>query len=239
MKVSPGDIMVKIDAVAVDIDGTITDDKRQICISAIKALRTLENQGIPTIIVTGNVAHYAYATAVLIGSTGGMVFENGGGIFKEDKNNGEMLILGDINQVEKAHKQVMKEIPHIMSSIDNQSRFSEKCYYKDNVTREDLSNAVKDFNVEVYDSGFALHITDPKVNKGLSLKKLLSWQNISSDNVMGIGDSENDIDFLKHCGFKVAVQNADDQLKQIADYISPFKYGDGVADAINKFVLNK
>lgn len=232
--------MVKIDAVAVDIDGTITDDKRQICISTIKALRTLENQGIPTIIVTGNVAHYAYATAVLIGSTGGMVFENGGGIFKEDKNNGEMLILGDINQVEKAHKQVMKEIPHIMSSkIDNQSRFSEKCYYKDNVTREDLSNAVKDFNVEVYDSGFALHITDPKVNKGLSLKKLLSWQNISSDNVMGIGDSENDIDFLKHCGFKVAVQNADDQLKQIADYISPFKYGDGVADAINKFVLNK
>ena len=57
--------MVKIDAVAVDIDGTITDDKRQICISAIKALRALEDKGIPTIIVTGNVADFAYATAVL------------------------------------------------------------------------------------------------------------------------------------------------------------------------------
>lgn len=230
--------MVKIDAVAVDIDGTITDDKRQICISAIKALRTLEDKGIPTIIVTGNVADFAYATAVLIGASGGVVFENGGGIFKEDENNGEILTLGDKTQVEKAHKKALKQIPHIISSSDNDFRLTEKCYYKDNVTRDELSNAVREFDVIVYDSGFALHLTDPKVNKGSSLEKLLKWQNISPKNVMGIGDSENDLEFLKHCGFKVAVQNADDSLKEIADYISPLKYGDGVADAIDKFVLN-
>ncbi|WP_295722073.1 phosphoglycolate phosphatase [uncultured Methanobrevibacter sp.] len=230
--------MVKIDAVAVDIDGTITDNKRRICISAIKALRKLEDNGIPTIIVTGNVADFAYATAVLIGSSGGIVFENGGGIFKEDKNNGEILIIGDKTQVEKAHHEIINQIPHIMSSADNVFRLAEKCYYKDNVRKDELSNAVKEFNVIVYDSGFALHLTDPKINKGSSLEKLLKWQGISSKNVMGIGDSENDLEFLKHCGFKVAVQNADDRLKEIADYISPLKYGDGVADAIDKFVLN-
>ena len=139
--------MVKIDAVAVDIDGTITDDKRQICISAIKALRTLEDKGIPTIIVTGNVADFAYATAVLIGSSGGVVFENGGGIFKEDENNGEILTLGDKTQVEKAHKKVLKQIPHIISSSDNDFRLTEKCYYKDNVTRDELSNAIREFDV--------------------------------------------------------------------------------------------
>ncbi len=231
-------MMVKIDAVAVDIDGTITDNKRRICISAIKALRKLEDNGIPTIIVTGNVADFAYATAVLIGSSGGIVFENGGGIFKEDKNNGEILIIGDKTQVEKAHHEIINQIPHIMSSADNVFRLAEKCYYKDNVRKDELSNAVKEFNVIVYDSGFALHLTDPKINKGSSLEKLLKWQGISSKNVMGIGDSENDLEFLKHCGFKVAVQNADDRLKEIADYISPLKYGDGVADAIDKFVLN-
>ena len=48
-----------IEAIAVDIDGTITDDKRQICISAIETLRKAEKAGIPTIIVTGNVVNYA------------------------------------------------------------------------------------------------------------------------------------------------------------------------------------
>ena len=62
-----------IEAIAVDIDGTITDEKRQICISAIKALRKAESKGIPTIIVTGNVVNYAYATEVLIGCSGGLV----------------------------------------------------------------------------------------------------------------------------------------------------------------------
>ena len=64
-----------IKAIAVDIDGTITDEKRQICISAIEALRKAEANGIPTIIVTGNVVNYAYATEVLIGCSGGLVAE--------------------------------------------------------------------------------------------------------------------------------------------------------------------
>ena len=78
---------MKIEAIAVDIDGTITDDKRRICISAIEALRKAEAKGIPTIIVTGNVVNYAYATEVLIGCSGGIVCENGGVVFKEGENN--------------------------------------------------------------------------------------------------------------------------------------------------------
>ena len=76
-----------IEAIAVDIDGTITDEKRQICISAIEALRKAESNGIPTIIVTGNVVNYAYAAEVLIGCSGGLVAENGGVVFKEKSCN--------------------------------------------------------------------------------------------------------------------------------------------------------
>ena len=56
---------MKIEAIAVDIDGTITDNKRRICISSIESLRAAEKMNIPTIIVTGNVTNYAYATEVL------------------------------------------------------------------------------------------------------------------------------------------------------------------------------
>jgi phosphoglycolate phosphatase (TIGR01487 family) len=231
--------MVNIKAIAIDIDGTITDNHRKLCISAMKAIREAEDAGIPTAIVTGNVANFAYAAEVFIGSSAGIVFENGGGIFKEGENNNEILVLGDKTEVDKAHNHLIKEIPHIMVSSDNQFRVSEKCYYKDNVRREDVAEAVKEYNVKVYDSGFALHITDPNVNKGSSLEKLVKWSNIPIENVMGIGDSENDLEFLKHCGFKVAVANSDERLKNIADYVCCKKYGDGVSEAIHKFVLDK
>lgn len=230
--------MVDIKAIAVDIDGTITDNHRRLCISAMKAIREAEDKGIPTIIVTGNVADFAYAAEIFIGSSGGIVFENGGGIFKEYENNNELLIFGDKTEVNRAHEHLIKELPNIMVSSDNKFRVAEKCYYKDNVTRNQVAEIVKDYNVTVYDSGFALHITDPNVNKGSSLIELLKWLNISADNVMGIGDSENDIEFLKVCGFKVAVANADERLKNLGDYVCKNKYGDGVSEAIYKFVLN-
>lgn len=56
---------------------------------------------------------------------------------------------------------------------------------------------------------------------------------------MVIGDSENDLGFLDVAGFKVAVANACDELKNVADYVCENKYGDGVAEAIDKFIFNK
>ena len=213
--------MTSIKAVAVDIDGTITDDKRRLCVSAMNVLRKVEKLGIPTIIVTGNVANYAYATEVLIGTSGGIVCENGGGIFKENENNNEVLFFGDITEVEKAHDYVLNNIDPkytLMPSSDNNYRSSERVYYK-TLDKEVIADLVKDFNVKVYDSGFAIHITDPNINKGNALEKLLKWSDIKMSEVMAIGDGENDIEFLEHAGLKIAVGNADEKLKSIADYI--------------------
>lgn len=235
---------MKIDVIAVDIDGTITDHKRRLCISAIKAIRQAEEKNIPVIIVTGNVVTYAYATAVLIGCSGGIVCENGGVIFKEGQNNNQIKILTDKEYVNKANKYLANKLGENLEKIasnDNCYRESEIVYYKDNVSKETIEENLKDFNdfdkIEVYDSGFALHLTDKRVNKGLSLKYLCDKNNINMKNMMAIGDSENDIDFLKVAGFKVAVANADNQLKEKCDYICQKSYGNGVKEAIDKFVL--
>ena len=54
---------------------------------------------------------------------------------------------------------------------------------------------------------------------------------------MAMGDSENDEAFLKEAGMKVAVGNAEDFLKKNSDYVCKNNYGDGVKEAIEKFVL--
>lgn len=234
---------MKIEAIAVDIDGTITDDKRQICISAIQALRKAESIGIPTIIVTGNVVNYAYATEVLIGCSGGLVAENGGLIFKEGYNNNTVKILVNREYIESADKHLKEKLGDKFekhASQDNDYRSTEIVFYK-TLPRQELEEALQDFKylneIELYDSRFALHVTDKRINKGSSLKKLCESNGINMENVMAIGDSENDEDFLKEAGIKIAVGNADDNLKKISTYTCKNNFGDGVAEAIEKFVL--
>lgn len=232
-----------IEAIAVDIDGTITDNKRKICISAIEALRNAENANIPTIIVTGNVVNYAYATEVLVGCSGGLVAENGGVVFKEGENNNavETLVKRDfVSSAEKHLKEKLGEKFNKHTSHDNIYRLTETVFYK-TIALIEIEDALKDFKyideLEIYDSGFALHITDKRVNKGSSLKYLCERNNINMQNVMAIGDSQNDEDFLKEAGVKIAVGNAEDKLKEISDYVCKNPFGDGVAEAIEKFAL--
>ena len=99
-----------VEAIAVDIDGTITNEKRQICISAIEALRKAEKAGIPTIIVTGNVVNYAYAAEVLIGCSGGLIAENGGIVFKEGENNNAVETLVERDFVTSAENHLKERI---------------------------------------------------------------------------------------------------------------------------------
>ena len=232
-----------VEAIAVDIDGTITDEKRQICISAIEALRKAESKGIPTIIVTGNVVNYAYATEVLIGCSGGLVCENGGIVFKEGRNNNAVEVMVERDFVTSAENHLREKLGEDFdrhASHDNIYRATETVFYK-TIARNVLEDALEDFEyldeLEIYDSGFALHITDKRVNKGTSLRYLCERDAINMENVMAIGDSENDEDFLKEVGYKIAVGNADEKLKEISTYSCEKNFGDGVAEAIEKFAL--
>lgn len=237
------DNMKKVEALAVDIDGTITDSKRRICISALNAIRKAEENNIPTIIVTGNIINYAYATSVLIGTSGGVISENGGVIYKEGTNNNEIQILSNKKYVNKAGKYLKDHIDskyELKITSDDKYRETEIVYYK-TLLKYVIIEILKNFKyfdkIRIYDSDFAIHITDKSVNKGSSLKLLCKQNNINISNVMAIEDSENDEEFLKVAGLKIAVKNAEKRLKEISDYVCENSYGDGVKEAIYKFVL--
>lgn len=76
-------------------------------------------------------------------------------------------------------------------------------------------------------------------SKGAGLKQLLDILHIDSANVMAVGDGENDIEMLEMAGFGVAMGNAMPKLKAVADYITASNEEDGLALAIEKFVLGQ
>ena len=218
-------------AIAVDVDGTITNQNREICVNAINALRNAETNGFPIILVTGNVLCAAKMVSVMVGTSGGIVSENGGYIQTRKKN----LVLGDINKCIPAYNH-LKSIYDVKKTEFSDIRLSEIAL-KRTIDVKTVKETVKDFDVTIYDTKFAIHITDPNVNKGIGLEIVANDMGINVKEVMAVGDAENDLEFLEVVGFKVAVANADKKLKENVDYVTKKPYGDGTAEAIEKFIL--
>ena len=76
--------------------------------------------------------------------------------------------------------------------------------------------------------------TTSKAEALIQMGKLLG---VEPDEMMAVGDSPNDMAMLSVAGLPVAVGNALDEVKAIAKYIAPTNHEDGVADAVEKFVL--
>lgn len=76
------------------------------------------------------------------------------------------------------------------------------------------------------------------VNKATGLTALLQEAGLSADDVVGVGDAENDHAFLGACGVGVAVANALPMLKERADLVTKAARGDGVAELIDMILAN-
>jgi phosphoglycolate phosphatase (TIGR01487 family) len=213
-------------AIAVDVDGTITDKNRKICINAIKALRKAEERGYPVILVTGNILCAAKMVAVIVGENGGII-----------QTRKRELVLGDIEKCKPAYE-FLKSKYEVYKTEFSDLRLSEIAI-KRNIDVNTVKETVKSFDVEVYDTKFAIHITDPAVNKGKSLEIVAKDMGITPDEILAVGDSENDLEFLEVAGFKVAVSNADEELKERTNYVTKKPYGDGTAEAVEKFILSQ
>lgn len=81
--------------------------------------------------------------------------------------------------------------------------------------------------------------TAPGVHKGSGLLKLCAMLDVDPQRVLAIGDSENDIPMLEAAGFGVAMGNATESLKAIADWIAPPIEQDGAAFALRRWVLGQ
>lgn len=82
-----------------------------------------------------------------------------------------------------------------------------------------------------------LEFTRADANKGVGLRKLAEILGVNPDATMAIGDTENDLAIIEAAGIGVAMGNATDAVKARADYVTTTNTKDGVAAAIERFIL--
>lgn len=201
-----------------DLDGTITDKSRRLNLKSVELLRKIEEAGVRVVIATGNHLYFAEAAAVLIGATGGIIAEDGGVV----RINDETFWLGDktemVNLLSEFEAKTGIKVPLTQS---NPLRRTGIVLWK--TLSEDQLTEIREFfsarGYVVVDSGFAYHIRQRNVNKGNALNFLLKKMKISPEEVIAIGDGENDYEMLKLAGKSYAVGDPPKRIREASDVV--------------------
>ena len=86
-------------------------------------------------------------------------------------------------------------------------------------------------------TGIYAEIFSKDASKGNGVKALSAHLGIEKEEIACIGDGENDSFMFEESGLKIAMGNAEEMLKQRADYVTSSNRHDGAAEAIEKYIL--
>jgi hypothetical protein len=216
----------EVKALAVDVDGTLADDSRRVNLDAIAALRKVQDSGVPVMLASGNVLPIAYALSNYLGLTGPIIAENGGIVCHKQK----IWVLGD-------PKGPLKAYEHLRTKMDAERLFTDKWRetevgLKRDVSLENVKRILKDWDVEVETTGWAIHIMKKGMNKFVGVAKGCELLGISVKDMAAIGDSDNDEMMIRECGWGIAVGNAFEGTKRAASFVAEIPDGGGVLEGL-------
>lgn len=222
-------------ALICDVDGTITDPTRRVNVKAIHCIRMLMEEGVRVVLASGNTACFMDAFCRMIGTDGTFIAENGG-VYRIGFD-GSLRLDGDQNRCWEAFHTLDTYFQGkgiILQLYSDRYRFTDIAFAR-NVSPEEVKRVLEESGIRVIDTGYAIHLQVPGVNKGTALQRLAKEMGIALADVLAIGDSVNDIEMIQASGTGVAVANAHARTREVADWVTQEKYGEGFLEAMKKY----
>ncbi|MDP4150439.1 MAG: Cof-type HAD-IIB family hydrolase [Bacteroidota bacterium] len=81
-----------------------------------------------------------------------------------------------------------------------------------------------------------LEVMEPAASKANAVRMLIARMNIPREQTIAIGDNFNDREMIEFAGMGVAMGNAPDEIKAVADYVTDSNNNDGVRKALEKLI---
>jgi len=222
-------------ALLTDIDGTITDSSRRIHTGSIDTIRSLVDEGIIVVLASGNAPCFMEALCKMIGTQGTFIAENGGVI--RIGYTGTLQVMGD-QQAPREALAILQAHYHLQGKelelFSPTYRHADLAFAR-TVPATEVQELLTDFPVQVIDTGYAIHLQSPGINKGTALVDLAGKLGLAPHEFLAIGDSVNDIQMLRTAGVGITVANAHPETKAAAAYVAEKQYGDGFVEAVKKY----
>jgi len=214
-------------ALACDYDGTIAWDG-VVSPQTIEALQEVRKSGRKLILVTGRELDDLSRVFPQVDLFDRIVAENGAVLYRPATR--EERTLG-----ERPPEEFVRELIRRGAERVSVGRVIVATWRPHETTAVEV---IRDLGLElqvIFNKG-AVMVLPSGINKASGLKAALQELGLSSHNVVGIGDAENDHAFLGLCECSVAVQNALDTLKERVDWVTSKGHGDGTIELIQALI---
>lgn len=261
--------------IALDLDGTLLTDKKEILPETKKALINAQKNGVKVVLASGRPlpGMEFVAKELELYKYGGYILSfNGGQIYDCTE---KKIIFEKTIPVEDAKQIYDLSIIHntnILTYLDNkvyaeyydewieiETRINKMKYVETDSLLDAIKNPVPKFimlgsgdyleKIEplvasqlggkftvTRSEPFFLEIMPKGIDKGSTLSKLAQLTHIKQEEVIACGDSYNDISMVKYAGLGVAMNNAKQEVKDIADFVTLSNEENGIAKVIEKYI---
>lgn len=207
-------------AVALDYDGTIADRGRMDQATEA-ALRSLRSAGFRLLLVSGRRLENLKQICGALDLFEAVILENGAVSFRPETGIAQ-LIAPPIDP--RFLADMLRELPGEPLFVGR----SMLATAIENMGSVEVTIALGGYDLDVITCGRRVLILPKGTNKASGLSHALSGMDLSRDQVVAVGDEENDIELLSGCGLAVAVGNAAPRLKAVADLVLPGQSGQSV-----------
>lgn len=218
-----------LQALATDYDGTIASDGR-VSKATIKALEKLKESGRKLLLVTGRELPDLKTVFNRFDLFDICVVENGALLY--------------LPASEEERPVGPPPAPELVAALEKRGVAPLSVGRTIVATWEPHQHAVLEAITElrlelqiIFNKG-AVMVLPSGINKASGLAAALDVLELSSHNVVGIGDAENDHAFLRACGCSAAVANALAAVKDTADFVTRGRRGAGVVELIGEMLYN-
>ena len=270
--------MSDIKVLALDLDGTLTNDQKLVTPRTRAALDAAIEKGVTVVLASGRPTAGIQPLAEELGldKKGGCILSYNGGKIVDCATGGTLVektldpalvpelcafaAAQDVAIITYNKEGVVTERPDDpwalrecftcklpMTGVDDLAKYVDYPICKmlltvDPARRDAVCAAGRqqfEGKIDIYPSSpFFIEAVPLGVMKDVSLGALLERMGLTRENLMACGDGLNDRSMIAFAGVGVAMQNAEDAVKEVADYVTAADNNhDGVAEAIEKFIL--
>ena len=247
--------------IALDMDGTLLRKDKTVSERTKKAIEDARKKGVTVVLATGRPIDGVtkYLEELDMYGENDYVLSYNGGLVLKTKNREAICKIGltgeDLHYLYEISKELGVNI-HAFSETKGlitpkNSKYTEVEANINNIKimmideEEVLQKAIDNLPKEVYDkytvvrsAPYFLEFLNKEVNKGVGVEMLAKHMGITLDQVITMGDAGNDLHMIECAGMGVAMGNAFEEIKEVANYITDTNENDGVAKAIEHLVLN-
>lgn len=229
-----------ISLIATDMDGTLTTHGK-FTSSLIKALEALAESGITVLLVTGRSAGWVQGLKSYLPVTGAIA-ENGGVFFPANSEEPKLLtpipdLITHRQQLAATFEYLKSHFPQIKESTDNPFRLTDWTFDVQGLTTAELQQLEQLCRAKNWGFTYSTvqcHIKPENQTKATNLLQVLNtyFPQITTDNLITVGDSPNDETLFDRTKFPISVGVANildykDKLKFLPTYVTSLAEGEG------------